>query len=231
MPAGSMAIRRSAGKKKNARIWCWCWTATCPATALEAMCFHLDRRGTPDSLAFVQFPQMFHNLSRNDIYTNDLRFYLYPTIPGQFPGSEPRRQPLSAVRSSARTVWILRFPVILHKSPRTSSKYNPPSTLLSQNIFSNKSLKFSEINSQSTHIPPATAERPTSRPRAARPRPPRPELTGEREKGRRERRSTGRGRGARAQARRPWHGADLQRGGDGGHGRLGTARPSSLPPP
>ena len=78
MPAGSMAIRRSAGKKKNARIWCWCWTATCPATALEAMCFHLDRRGTPDSLAFVQFPQMFHNLSRNDIYTNDLRSLSLP---------------------------------------------------------------------------------------------------------------------------------------------------------
>ena len=45
------------------------------ASALEAMCFHLDRRGTPDNdLAFVQFPQMFHNLSRSDIYTNDLRY-------------------------------------------------------------------------------------------------------------------------------------------------------------
>ena len=106
------------------------------ASALEAMCFHLDRRGTPDNdLAFVQFPQMFHNLSRNDIYTNDLRFYLYPTIPGQFPGSEPRRQPLSAVRSSARTVRILCFPVILHKSPRTSPEYNPPFTLLCQIFF------------------------------------------------------------------------------------------------
>ncbi|RLN25474.1 hypothetical protein C2845_PM07G35890 [Panicum miliaceum] len=46
------------------------------ASALEAMCFHLDDRRSPDkdNLAFVQFPQMFHNLSRNDIYTNDLRY-------------------------------------------------------------------------------------------------------------------------------------------------------------
>lgn len=49
------------------------------ASALEAMCFHLDRRGAPDNdLAFVQFPQMFHNLSRSDIYTNDLR-YIFAT--------------------------------------------------------------------------------------------------------------------------------------------------------
>ena len=65
------------------------------ASALEAMCFHLDRRGTPDNdLAFVQFPQMFHNLSRNDIYTNDLRSLSLPydSWPIPWPGSEPRRQ-------------------------------------------------------------------------------------------------------------------------------------------
>jgi hypothetical protein len=45
------------------------------ASALEAMCFHLDRSPpAPEHLAFVQFPQMFHNLSPNDIYTNDLRY-------------------------------------------------------------------------------------------------------------------------------------------------------------
>jgi hypothetical protein len=39
------------------------------------MCFHLDRSPpAPEHLAFVQFPQMFHNLSTNDIYTNDLRY-------------------------------------------------------------------------------------------------------------------------------------------------------------
>ncbi|CAN6201400.1 unnamed protein product [Urochloa humidicola] len=48
-------------------------------SALEAMCFHLDRSApAPENLAFVQFPQMFHNLSRNDIYTNDLR-YIFAT--------------------------------------------------------------------------------------------------------------------------------------------------------
>ncbi|OEL13576.1 Cellulose synthase-like protein G3 [Dichanthelium oligosanthes] len=46
------------------------------ASALEAMCIHLDHRSppAPENLAFVQFPQMFHNLSSNDIYTNDLRY-------------------------------------------------------------------------------------------------------------------------------------------------------------
>uniref|UniRef100_A0A0A9GKE5 Uncharacterized protein n=1 Tax=Arundo donax TaxID=35708 RepID=A0A0A9GKE5_ARUDO len=44
------------------------------SSALEAMCFHLDRRPpNNDDLAFVQFPQMFHNLSSNDIYANELR--------------------------------------------------------------------------------------------------------------------------------------------------------------
>ncbi|CAN6177909.1 unnamed protein product [Urochloa humidicola] len=48
-------------------------------SALEAMCFHLDRSPpAPANLAFVQFPQMFHNLSANDIYTNDLR-YIFAT--------------------------------------------------------------------------------------------------------------------------------------------------------
>ncbi|VAH57395.1 unnamed protein product [Triticum turgidum subsp. durum] len=42
------------------------------SSLLEAMCFHLDGRRRAD-LAFVQFPQMFHNLSSSDIYANELR--------------------------------------------------------------------------------------------------------------------------------------------------------------
>ena len=42
------------------------------SSILEAMCFHLDGRRRAD-LAFVQFPQMFHNLSSSDIYANELR--------------------------------------------------------------------------------------------------------------------------------------------------------------
>ncbi|KAI5005003.1 cellulose synthase-like protein G3 [Hordeum vulgare subsp. vulgare] len=42
------------------------------SSVLEAMCFHLDGR-RPADLAFVQFPQMFHNLSSSDIYANELR--------------------------------------------------------------------------------------------------------------------------------------------------------------
>ncbi|KAL5712207.1 hypothetical protein ACHQM5_014399 [Ranunculus cassubicifolius] len=41
-----------------------------PTTARQAMCFHMDPKISP-SLAFVQFPHLFHNVNKNDIY-NDL---------------------------------------------------------------------------------------------------------------------------------------------------------------
>ncbi|KAI4345764.1 hypothetical protein L6164_012860 [Bauhinia variegata] len=41
-------------------------------SARQAMCFHLDPTMSP-SLAFVQFPQKFHNVSKNDIYDSQLR--------------------------------------------------------------------------------------------------------------------------------------------------------------
>jgi hypothetical protein len=45
------------------------------ASAMDAMCFLLDRSPpAPQNLAFVQFPQMFRNLSHNDMYTNELRY-------------------------------------------------------------------------------------------------------------------------------------------------------------
>ncbi|KAF4348123.1 hypothetical protein G4B88_008811 [Cannabis sativa] len=43
-----------------------------PTSARQAMCFHLDPK-ISSSLAFVQFPQRFHNISRNDIYDSQLR--------------------------------------------------------------------------------------------------------------------------------------------------------------
>ncbi|XP_026657101.2 cellulose synthase-like protein G2 isoform X1 [Phoenix dactylifera] len=43
-----------------------------PASVRQAMCFHLDPHLSP-SLAFVQFPQNFHNISKNDIYCAELR--------------------------------------------------------------------------------------------------------------------------------------------------------------
>ncbi|KAE8702899.1 hypothetical protein F3Y22_tig00110480pilonHSYRG00098 [Hibiscus syriacus] len=43
-----------------------------PSSAKQAMCFHLDPAISPN-LAFVQFPQMFHNLSNMDIYDGKLR--------------------------------------------------------------------------------------------------------------------------------------------------------------
>ncbi|KAI7979639.1 Cellulose synthase-like protein G2 [Camellia lanceoleosa] len=42
------------------------------SSARQAMCFHLDLKMSP-SLAFVQFPQKFHNISKNDIYGNRAR--------------------------------------------------------------------------------------------------------------------------------------------------------------
>ncbi|KAF6174664.1 hypothetical protein GIB67_006316 [Kingdonia uniflora] len=43
-----------------------------PSSARQAMCFHLDTMITK-SLAFVQFPQRFYKLSKNDIYDSQLR--------------------------------------------------------------------------------------------------------------------------------------------------------------
>ncbi|KAL7220167.1 hypothetical protein ACSBR2_013101 [Camellia fascicularis] len=43
-----------------------------PSSARQAMCFHLDSKMSP-SLAFVQFPQKFHNISKTDIYDSQLR--------------------------------------------------------------------------------------------------------------------------------------------------------------
>ncbi|OIV93238.1 hypothetical protein TanjilG_27417 [Lupinus angustifolius] len=43
-----------------------------PSSARYAMCFHLDPK-ISSSLAFVQFPQKFHNISKNDIYDSQLR--------------------------------------------------------------------------------------------------------------------------------------------------------------
>ncbi|KAL6011595.1 hypothetical protein ACLOJK_002043 [Asimina triloba] len=43
-----------------------------PTSARQAMCFHLDHRLSP-SLAFVQFPQTFHTISKEDIYDSQLR--------------------------------------------------------------------------------------------------------------------------------------------------------------
>ncbi|XP_028064875.1 cellulose synthase-like protein G2 [Camellia sinensis] len=42
------------------------------SSARQAMCFHLDPKMSP-SLAFVQFPQNFHNISKNDIYNCRIR--------------------------------------------------------------------------------------------------------------------------------------------------------------
>ncbi|KAF6148931.1 hypothetical protein GIB67_028768 [Kingdonia uniflora] len=43
-----------------------------PSSARQAMCFHLDTKIT-SSLAFVQFPQRFYNLSKNDLYDSQMR--------------------------------------------------------------------------------------------------------------------------------------------------------------
>ncbi|KAL0457064.1 UNVERIFIED_CONTAM: Cellulose synthase-like protein G3 [Sesamum latifolium] len=43
-----------------------------PTSAKQAMCFHLDSKFS-DSLAFAQFPQIFYNVSKNDIYDGQAR--------------------------------------------------------------------------------------------------------------------------------------------------------------
>ncbi|KAF5202270.1 Cellulose synthase-like protein e1 [Thalictrum thalictroides] len=46
-----------------------------PMSARQAMCFHLDPQ-ISSSLAFVQYPQTFHNVSKNDIYNTPMRTYI-----------------------------------------------------------------------------------------------------------------------------------------------------------
>ncbi|KAL8525078.1 hypothetical protein ACS0TY_014614 [Phlomoides rotata] len=43
-----------------------------PTSAKQAMCFHLDPQFS-DSLAYAQFPQIFYNVSKNDIYDGQAR--------------------------------------------------------------------------------------------------------------------------------------------------------------
>ncbi|KAI3469709.1 hypothetical protein Pfo_026372 [Paulownia fortunei] len=45
-----------------------------PTSARQAMCFYLDPEISP-KLAFVQFPQKFHNISEHDIYDAQLYYY------------------------------------------------------------------------------------------------------------------------------------------------------------
>lgn len=43
-----------------------------PLSAKQAMCFHLDP-SISNSLSYVQFPQIFYNVSKNDIYDGQAR--------------------------------------------------------------------------------------------------------------------------------------------------------------
>lgn len=43
-----------------------------PISARKAMCFHLDPKLSSD-LAYVQFPQVFYNVSKSDIYDVKIR--------------------------------------------------------------------------------------------------------------------------------------------------------------
>ncbi|KAL0388464.1 UNVERIFIED_CONTAM: Cellulose synthase-like protein G3 [Sesamum radiatum] len=43
-----------------------------PTSAKQAMCFHLDPKFS-DTLSFAQFPQIFYNVSKNDIYDGQAR--------------------------------------------------------------------------------------------------------------------------------------------------------------
>lgn len=47
-----------------------------PTSAKQAMCFHIDPK-LSSSLAFVQFPQKFHNISQDDIYDGQIRYVFW----------------------------------------------------------------------------------------------------------------------------------------------------------
>ncbi|KAJ6313267.1 hypothetical protein OIU77_014718 [Salix suchowensis] len=50
-----------------------------PTSARQAMCFHLDPKISP-SLAFIQFPQKFRNINKNDIYDGQLRKSIHDKV-------------------------------------------------------------------------------------------------------------------------------------------------------
>eukprot|EP00257_Ricinus_communis_P021451 XP_015580949.1 cellulose synthase-like protein G2 [Ricinus communis] len=52
-----------------------------PTSARQAMCFHLDPK-ISSSLAFVQFPQKFYNISKSDIYDAQIRTLFVIMWPG-----------------------------------------------------------------------------------------------------------------------------------------------------
>lgn len=60
-----------------------------PSSARQAMCFHLDPK-ISHSLAFVQFPQKFHNISKIDIYDSEIK-RAFEII---FPGSDGLETPI-----------------------------------------------------------------------------------------------------------------------------------------
>lgn len=45
-----------------------------PTAARQAMCFYFDPE-ISSKLAYVQFPQHFHNLSEHDLYDGSLHYY------------------------------------------------------------------------------------------------------------------------------------------------------------
>lgn len=53
-----------------------------PEALRQAMCFFLDPK-TGHQFGFVQFPQLFHGITKNDIYGNSLRTYNEIHFPGQ----------------------------------------------------------------------------------------------------------------------------------------------------
>ena len=52
-----------------------------PQTPLRALCYLLDPSMDP-KLGFVQFPQVFHGINKNDIYAGDMRHGCEVLLPG-----------------------------------------------------------------------------------------------------------------------------------------------------
>ena len=60
----------------------------------EAMCFFMDHK-TGHQFAFVQFPQRFHGITKNDLYANDLsKFYEHNPRRREYPLTEQLSTPL-----------------------------------------------------------------------------------------------------------------------------------------
>lgn len=53
-----------------------------PKTPLQALCYFMDPSRGSDNIAYIQYPQMFHGISEDDLYGAEFKFMFQINMPG-----------------------------------------------------------------------------------------------------------------------------------------------------